>query len=78
MSTETDREEPVGPDRRSRVAGAMDRRRLLRGGLSAAPVIMTLASGGALDFCGENMRTEKQAWLMSVCTHEKAANESDA
>jgi hypothetical protein len=45
MSTKTDQEEPVGPDRRSRAAVAMDRRRLLRGGLSAAPVVMTLASG---------------------------------
>ena len=45
MSTETDREEQVAPDRHSRVTVAMGRRRLLRGGLGATPVIMTLASG---------------------------------
>jgi hypothetical protein len=45
MSTKTDQEEPIGLDRHGRAAVAMGRRRLLRGGLSATPVIMTLASG---------------------------------
>ena len=45
MSTDTDRQEPVGPDRPSGGGVATGRRRLLRGGLSATPVIMTLASG---------------------------------
>lgn len=45
MSAETDRENPAESDRRSAPSVALGRRRLLRGGLSAAPVIMTFASG---------------------------------
>jgi hypothetical protein len=45
MSVNTDREEPAKSDRGMLPAVALGRRRLLRGGLSAAPVIMTLASG---------------------------------
>jgi len=44
MSTQIDPGE-LGPDGRDRPALSAGRRRLLRGGLSAAPVIMTFASG---------------------------------
>ena len=45
MSAETDREHATGPGCPPQAAVSQGRRRLLRGGLSAAPVIMTLASG---------------------------------
>ena len=45
MSAETDREDPSERAGRIEAAVILGRRRLLRGGLSAAPVIMTLASG---------------------------------
>jgi hypothetical protein len=45
MSAESDREDPARPGRRIEAAVALGRRRLLRGGLGAAPVIMTLVSG---------------------------------
>src|SRR6187397_2843611 len=45
MSADTDRDHAAGPGRPTQAAVALGRRRLLRGGLSAAPVIMTLASG---------------------------------
>ena len=45
MSVDIDREDRAESDRRIVPAVALGRRRLLRGGLSAAPVIMTLASG---------------------------------
>ncbi len=45
MSAETDRGDPVEFHRRNAPAVALGRRRLLRGGLGAAPVIMTFASG---------------------------------
>lgn len=45
MSIESDRQDPVEHERRTAPAVALGRRRLLRGGLAAAPVIMTLASG---------------------------------
>jgi hypothetical protein len=45
MSPDNDRLEPVEPERRIAPAVALGRRRLLRAGLGAAPVIMTFASG---------------------------------
>jgi hypothetical protein len=45
MSAETNHEGPAESGRQIQAAVALGRRRLLRGGLSAAPVIMTLASG---------------------------------
>jgi hypothetical protein len=45
MSPETDRKDPAEPGHEILASAALGRRRLLRGGLSAAPVIMTLASG---------------------------------
>ena len=45
MSTESDRGGVVEPVRTTAPGVALGRRRLLRGGLAAAPVIMTLASG---------------------------------
>ena len=45
MTTGTDREDGARPDLRHQAGVALDRRRLLHAGLSAAPVVMTLASG---------------------------------
>ncbi len=45
MSAETEREDSTESDRRLMPAVVLGRRRLLRGGLSAVPVIMTFASG---------------------------------